>query len=229
MDKKVGIIGDIHCQDAKLAKIITYLKFNADKIVAVGDVVDGYGDCSNCIHMLKENGIMNVLGNHEKWLLNNELRNLKGATLKSSLRDQEIEYIKSLEEEIEFEFAGQRILLCHGISKNDMATVKPGDYGYGLEFNTDLWKVIGKKRYDIMIGGHSHQEMARKIANLVIINPGALENEDSANFGIINFDKREVKFFGVKDEEIIEIKIMGIPKSWQSLQSDAGGQAALAG
>jgi putative phosphoesterase len=213
MGIKLGILGDVHCQDVKLVLAINYLRNNADAIVCVGDIVDGTGDCSKCIDLLIENEILAVRGNHDAWLLANEMRSLNGAIRKEELSEKHIIYLSDLKAEVELSFARIKLLLCHGIGTNDMACIKPDDYGYGLECNEDLWKVIRKNRYQYMIGGHTHKEMVRKIEKLVIINPGSMDNATGSNFGIFDFEDNEMRCFNVLNNEITEIGKMGIMKS----------------
>lgn len=203
----IGVIGDIHCENAKLEMIIRYLKEQCEHILAVGDIVDGKGNCNHCIELLSNEKIKCVKGNHDKWLLEGIMRDLKNATKISDLSIKEIAYLRNLNEEYEIQINGNSIILCHGIGKNNMACIKPYDYGYGLENNQDLWRLIGQKKYNIMIGGHTHQEMIRKIENLTIINPGSLNSIEKSNFAIIDINSKGIEFYNVSENE--DIRSMG--------------------
>jgi len=211
---RIGIIGDIHCQDKKLEIAIAFLKANTDGILCVGDIVDGLGDCNRCIDLLKRNEVITVKGNHEKWIIKSEMRDIAGATRIKDLSAESIEYIRSLKDEIEIEENTTKMLLCHGIGKNDMACIKPEDYGYGLECNDALWDLIASNKYSIMIGGHTHEEMVRKIDRLTIINPGSMDKNDGSNFAIMDLIKNNVDFYLIKNKkEVSKIKQLEISES----------------
>jgi putative phosphoesterase len=211
---KIGIIRDIHCQDKKLEIAIDFLKTNTDGILCVGDIVDGLGDCNRCIGLLIRNKIIAVKGNHEKWIIKGEMRDMVGATRIEDLSAENIEYIKNLKDEIEIEENTTKMLLCHGIGKNDMACIKPDDYGYGLQCNDVLWDYIARSKYSIMIGGHTHEEMVRKIDGLTLINPGSMDKNNGSNFAIIDLFRNSVDFYSVDNQkEISKIKQLEIPES----------------
>ena len=71
--KRIAAIGDIHAEDELLEKAINFCREQVDQIVSVGDIVDGSGDVNRCCAILRENDIPAVRGNHERWLLNNEM------------------------------------------------------------------------------------------------------------------------------------------------------------
>ncbi|WP_084555209.1 metallophosphoesterase family protein [[Phormidium ambiguum] IAM M-71] len=49
----IGVIGDIHAEDKLLEKAVNFLKSkNVEKIVCVGDIVDGLGDVNECCNTL---------------------------------------------------------------------------------------------------------------------------------------------------------------------------------
>ena len=75
--RTVGIVGDIHCEAESLKTALRFLKeANVDLILAVGDIVDGKGDANECCRLLKEFGVATVRGNHERWFLRGEMRDL---------------------------------------------------------------------------------------------------------------------------------------------------------
>jgi len=200
--ERIGVVGDIHAQDERLEVTLEFLRKEAVPIMCTGDVVDGKGDVHKCISLLEEAGVETVLGNHDEWMLQNIMRDLtvEGSdgddtmhtTTLADLSGPEIRFMRSLPKTMSFLSACGNILLCHGVGENTMNKINPDDYGYAIEFNDDLQKIISEKRYKIMINGHSHKKMIKEIKGLVILNAGSLTREPG--FLIVDFKERVVHF-----------------------------------
>ena len=205
MKNRIGVLGDIHCQDKKLEIALKHLKGTVDKIFCVGDIVDGKGNCQACIDELIKYEVLAVRGNHDRWILNNEMREIQSFTKRNELSVENINYLKGLPQTLGLVLNGYRILICHGINKNDMAMLKPDDYGYGLECKNELWEVIKSDDFDLMLSGHTHQDMVRKIDRLWIVNAGSFDSEENANFIILDLENKLVQTLRVK-ENGVEVK-----------------------
>jgi putative phosphoesterase len=191
--RTLGIIGDIHCQDKHLKCAIEYLQGNGPTaIYCTGDIVDGQGDVHKCIEYLRAANVKLVLGNHDDWLLQNVARDLPEATQRNELSDDEIEYLEELPKTIEIETLKSHALLCHGFGENYMSKINPDDYGYAIESNIDLQKLIENGRYKLVINGHSHRKMIRNIQGLTVINAGSLIAEEGPSFMMIDLDEELV-------------------------------------
>src|SRR4051812_39336019 len=77
MLRRVAAIGDIHAESVSLELVLDYVSGQVEQIFAVGDVVDGLGDAARCCELLRGNNVEVVRGNHERWILNNEMRILR--------------------------------------------------------------------------------------------------------------------------------------------------------
>jgi len=84
------------------------------------------------------------------------------------------------------------VLLCHGVGENNMSKINPDDFGYAIEVNDDLQKLILCRKYKAIINGHSHKQMVREFNGLVVINAGSLVGKPG--FLIVDFGKSEVEF-----------------------------------
>ncbi|HBN77745.1 MAG TPA: hypothetical protein DD473_18440 [Planctomycetaceae bacterium] len=63
----IGVIGDIHGNLLALESAILQLeKKNVTEIVCLGDIIDGGGFDSECIELIRANGIQSVRGNHDE-------------------------------------------------------------------------------------------------------------------------------------------------------------------
>lgn len=201
----IGVIGDVHCEHELLKVTVDFLKKkDVEEIFCVGDLADGKGDINQCCNILKEEKIITVMGNHDRWLLNGEMRSLKEATLLKALSQKSKELIHSLPITVNFSTYSGMGLLCHGLAENNMAKVSPCDYGYAIESNTDLQKIIKEKKYNYIINGHTHKRMVRKFHNITIINAGTLKREHQPCFLIVDFIKKIVYFFAITKNNIVE-------------------------
>jgi predicted phosphodiesterase len=168
--------------------------------LCVGDIVDGPGDVDKCIRLLSENNVLTVLGNHDRWYLENTMRDLRDATTPKSLNKLSTQYLKELPETKELTTISGELLLCHGLDRNDMARLTPDDYGYGLEANVDLQNLIHQKKYKYIINGHTHYRMVRNINGLTIINAGTLSHLHNPCFLLADWEKQIVTFFDIKED-----------------------------
>jgi putative phosphoesterase len=189
-----GLIGDVHAQDDLLLQALEYfLAHHVDEILCVGDVVDGPGDANRCCHLLSEFNAITVRGNHDRWILNNEMRRLPDVQFLSELDDEAREFLAELPSIEEVATSQGLLLLCHGAGHNDMKTVSPDDYGYALEANFALQQTLREARFRFVVSGHSHLRMVRPIENLIWINPGALI-APTPSVATLDFRTRNIRF-----------------------------------
>lgn len=66
----IGIISDIHGNYPALKAVLQKLdKAGCQKIISLGDVVGYYCMVNECIHELRERNIINILGNHDNYII----------------------------------------------------------------------------------------------------------------------------------------------------------------
>ena len=208
----LGVIGDVHAEDVLLENAIKFLKSqNVEKIFCVGDVVDGCGDAEKCCKILLQEEIQVVRGNHDRWLLEGEMRDLQESTQLDSLSKSSDSFLSSLPRSYEFLTINGLALLCHGLGNNDMARLTPYDYGYSIEVNTDLQTLIKEQKYNYVFNGHTHYRMVRKFSDLTIINAGTLKREHNPVFLLVDLAQSLVKFYNfatnleIEEGEIVNL------------------------
>ena len=70
----VGLLGDIHAEDRLLEQALgVFRETGVTDVLCVGDVVDGEGDPNRCFDLLQDHGVICVAGNHERWMLSNDI------------------------------------------------------------------------------------------------------------------------------------------------------------
>src|SRR5687768_11513345 len=104
----VGLIGDVHAQSENLERALQHLrKANVEVILCTGDIPDGpyeNPDAVNiCIEMLQANDVAIVRGNHDRWLLANEVRGLPDLTPIETLTEASLTFIRNLPPTLSFD------------------------------------------------------------------------------------------------------------------------------
>lgn len=203
MLKRIAAIGDIHAEDELLDKAINFCRPQVEQIVSVGDIVDGSGDVNRCVALLRENNIPAVRGNHERWLLNNEMRLFADVHYQEDIEKENLQWLRRVPPTRVLESVRGNVLLCHGLGENDMKTLLPGDEGYALTSNEALEKLLYECDYRYVIKGHSHRRMVRRIDDVTFVNAGTLLQKHGPGFCIIDFGKQQVLFFDFINFEIV--------------------------
>ena len=132
---RAAALGDIHTEDLLLEQSLVFIRQQVDTILGVGDIVDGFGDVNRCCDLLRTNGVHVVRGNHERWLLNDEMRMLNDASKYADIRPDLIVWLETLPATLSFETPDGALLLCHGLGTNDMAKLLPDDFVRWLDYS----------------------------------------------------------------------------------------------
>jgi len=208
---RVGLIGDVHAEDAKLETVLAYFRDTADCVWCTGDIVDGTGDPSRCAELLSSNAAVVVRGNHDRWYMCGEARSLPYATKTGSLHSEAQLWLYKLPATVTMATPAGPVLLCHGIGDDDMATFEPKDHGYALEVNDVLRRVVGSGRWPIVVAGHTHRRMVREVGFTTWINVGTLRADHGPTFGILDTDALSMQFFDFGAEnQILPSEEIGI-------------------
>lgn len=190
---KIGLIGDVHAEDALLETALDWLlAVGVERILCTGDIPDGAGSVARCCALLRDRGVVVVRGNHERWLLAGTARTLPDASDAASLPAETREYLQRLPLTVTFDSPLGGVLLCHGLGDRDMAHVAPDDYGYALEVNDALGALIADPQVRWVVNGHTHRPMVRHFEGLTLVNAGTLHREHSPGCLLLDFDAREV-------------------------------------
>jgi predicted phosphodiesterase len=194
--RRAGLIGDVHAEHEALAFAIEQLKrLGAETLLQVGDIVDGAGDVNASIGLLREHRVLAVRGNHERWLLAGQARDLPDATRLGETSPESLDYLAKLPETREFRSPRGNVLLCHGLGRNDMVGIKPDTGSYDIAFNNELQTLIAERRYRFVINGHTHCSMLRTFGQLSIVNAGTLHRDNERAFTYVDFERGELVRF----------------------------------
>jgi predicted phosphodiesterase len=195
---RLGLIGDVHAEAARLAAALDFLREQAvEAILCVGDIVDGYDSVDRCYELLMRDKVAVVRGNHDRWLVEGQMRNLPEATLMESLSAGSRSLLASLPPTLRFDTVAGPLLLCHGLGSNDMRRLTPDDYGYALEVNEELNELIQQRQFRFIVNGHTHRRMVRHFPGLMVINAGTLYRDHDPCVALVDFNDAMVRFYKV--------------------------------
>ncbi len=69
----IGIISDIHGNFFALSAVLNELdRIGVDEVICLGDIGGYYCQINECCDLLRENNIFSLMGNHDRYLVNNE-------------------------------------------------------------------------------------------------------------------------------------------------------------
>jgi predicted phosphodiesterase len=183
--RRIGCIGDVHCEDALLAAAIAALRgLGVDAIVCTGDLADGAGDLERVVALLRDHDVHTVRGNHDRWLLAGELRTLSDATLAVSPAARA--WLAALPATRTLPTVAGGLRLCHGVDADDMLRLRPGTVGYDLEHMDALHALRRDPAVALMVGGHTHRAMSRRFDGLWVVNPGTLHRRYPQGLAVVD-------------------------------------------
>jgi predicted phosphodiesterase len=201
---KIGLFGDIHAEDERLAAALAHVQgLGATLLVSVGDIADGRGDLERTCELLEDHRVLTVRGNHDRWILAGELRDLPHAQRREDLSPRALAFLEGLPSTRELHTPLGKALVCHGVGHNDMKQLRPDHDGYELANNDELHALLAARTYTLLFGGHTHARMIRTFADtththeLTVINAGTFRAWDDPCFALVDFDRGVVDFFAI--------------------------------
>jgi predicted phosphodiesterase len=175
------LIGDIHAEDELLEAALAFAP-RAERVLSVGDIVDGVGDLVRCIDLLRAHDADVVSGNHERWVRQGQ------PFLPFAYSDDALAWIDALPPTREYQTPTGRLMLCHGVGDHDMVSFKPDMTGYALECLDEVWDLVHAGEHRWIAGGHTHVPMVRTLEGVTFLNPGTLVLDQEPGFMLANFE-----------------------------------------
>jgi predicted phosphodiesterase len=201
--RRIGVLGDVHCENAALKTALRHFeRERVEAVFAVGDLVDGPGDANETIALLQAAKVVAVSGNHERWVLANEMRTLPDATPRAELRAASVAYLRALPRTREFETVAGLGLLCHGVGDNDFVGVRPADADEVARALPELVQLENEGRIAFVVNGHTHRPMLRRIGRITLLNVGTLLSGHRPVCSVLDFEARRMTLFDVATSSV---------------------------
>jgi predicted phosphodiesterase len=195
---RIGVIGDIHTRADRLQWAIRVLEgHEVERIFATGDIVDGPQPeaVARVCQLLQAHRVTTLLGNHDRWFLDEQHRELPEATFLEDVDRATRAFLQGLPQVAELQTSLGPLLLGHGLGDNDMTCLYPYDHGPSLKNNTTLHAILQSTRYRYVVSGHTHLRMVRDIEGVTFINAGALHYTREPCCMLLDFEAKQAQFF----------------------------------
>lgn len=213
--RRVGIIGDVHTEDAFLDATLRFLRSvpALDALLCTGDIVTGPGDPTRCCALLADADVLTVRGNHDRWFFTVGAFHDPTDHFGEDVSDDARAFLAALPPTRAFDTPRGRLLLCHGLGDDDMAGVYPGDTGVALEANHRLHALVRREEFAIVVNGHTHRRMRKTIdGTLTILNAGTLRRDHGPGFLVADLETGGVECYNLTERgAIVPAEILTLP------------------
>jgi len=207
--RSITLIGDVHGNIHALEAILKDAESHGSAIIMnTGDFL-GYGAFpEQVVQLVKSKGALSVIGNFDLKVFRVHEKKEKGTESRTSAKSLGFEwaydnisddsrgYLRSLPQEIRFQTVRGVILMTHGSPDSLDEHLGPETPKRRLE---DIARSAGA---DIIVTGHSHRPMVRKVKGAVFINAGSVGRQDDgdprASYAIMRLRPFSVKHYRVE-------------------------------
>ena len=192
---KIGIIADIHSNIYGLKNILKELT-EVDTILCAGDIVGYYTFVNEVFDEFRKRNIRTILGNHDAYLLgalpvsaNLTVQHSIEYT-KKAINKENIDYLKKIKKaSLDIKIDGLKIRMYHGSPWNEFEEYVFPDYQ-----NFNKFRDIDA---DLIILGHTHWPMIKKVEKKTIINPGSCgqprDYNSKASYAILDTKTKNIQ------------------------------------
>jgi putative phosphoesterase len=169
---RLGIVSDIHCNAAGLARALQLME-DVDELICLGDSIYEYRFSNEVVRLLRDRGARVIVGNHEEVFFGPH-----GARARTNPAiDRELaDWLAGQPHRCELEMSGKRLLLIHSTPWEPRgAYIHPG---------SALLARFAEADADFVLYGHTHQQLVQRIGRVLVVNPGSAgDARDSRNGG----------------------------------------------
>jgi predicted phosphodiesterase len=182
---KIGVIADIHGNYLALAAVlrdIDALRPPPDRVVCLGDAIQGGPQPAEVARALRERGWPVVMGNADDWLITGQASEAEPVSAErqakldavrawslAQLAEADKAYIAGFTPTVEVPLeAGRKLLAFHGspASFDDLLLPTTSD--------EDFQRLLGAHAGHILCGGHTHLQQIRRLGDGFFFNPGSV-------------------------------------------------------
>jgi putative phosphoesterase len=200
---RVGLVGDIHGNDRALRAVLDAAgRADVDRLLVSGDLVGYYFGPRKVLDLLNSWQCTIVRGNHEamlaiargdpQYLAEVDARYGSGLRIAiSELGLDQLDFLCGLPHPLVVEIDGMRILLCHG---------SPWDFDHYIypDADSSLLARCALSNFDLVVMGHTHYPMLRKVGNATLVNPGSVgqarNRQPGAAWALLDTEDRSITF-----------------------------------
>jgi putative phosphoesterase len=158
---KLGIVSDLHCNIDGLDRALVAMG-PIDALLCLGDSINEFGFSNEVIGRLRDLDALTILGNHEEVFLG-----AAGVRARSraDIDPQSLDWLAGRPHRHELRIDGKRILMVHSTPWEPR-----GSYVMPTSAALDRF---GEADADIVLYGHTHRQLVRRIGRVLVVNPGS--------------------------------------------------------
>ncbi len=169
--RRVAFISDLHASLVALDAVLTDLDgLDVDEIICLGDIIDLGPQPRELLDRLHERGVRCIRGNHDpldEHPAHPGLLEIEDWT-REQLDDASMRELIELPLHLSLDLDGARVLCVHGSPRNDTDQILDSTPRETL----DGW--LAGHEFDVMVGGHTHVQLLRRLDARVIVNVGSV-------------------------------------------------------
>jgi putative phosphoesterase len=167
---KIGVLSDVHCNEAGLRQAFEILR-DVDELICLGDSIYEYRFSNEVVRLLRHRSVHTILGNHEEGFLGPQGSRARQAEwIDPSL----LGWLAERPRRLELTLGGKKLLVVHSTPWEPRGT-----YVYP---HSSLLVRFGEADADFVLYGHTHHQLTRRVGKVLVINPGSAgEARDSSN------------------------------------------------
>ena len=190
---RIGIVSDVHGNIAGLERALAAMGA-IDDLICAGDSIFQFRFANDAVNRLRALGALAIQGNHEETFFSRDGERARQAAW---IDREALDWLAALPLSLELERGGRRILVTHG------SPFEPR-YEYVYPHSPAL-KRFATLAADVVILGHTHQQMAERVGEVLVINPGSAgdprdhRNGRQLSCAVLDTDTLAVEFFDFPD------------------------------
>ncbi|MDO8669929.1 MAG: metallophosphoesterase family protein [Dehalococcoidia bacterium] len=169
---RIGIISDIHGNVSGLEQALEAMG-QVDEILCAGDLVYQYRFSNEVIEIVRSLGVKCVRGNHEDIIISHHGANLRAS---GTIKPENLRYITNLPIRFEEQIDGKKFYMVHGSPWDPLR-----EYVMPQDRRIEQMKEIDA---DVVVMGHTHFPMVRKVGKVLVINPGSCGDPRDHSYGL---------------------------------------------
>lgn len=173
----LGLVSDVHCNVAALDRALEDLTGRVDDILLAGDAVLQYRFSNEVVERVVSHRMTYIRGNHEAILLS---EHGKRALTNPAVRAGNVAIMATAPWSHERVVSGKKLLMVHGSPFDPYDEyLYPGSRGLAR---------CAELEVDLLVLGHTHIPMARRVGRTLVINPGSLgQGGDPDHPGMLSY------------------------------------------
>lgn len=182
----IAVISDIHGNFPALQAVMAEIEMSGcERTISLGDVAGYYCEVNECIDLLKEKGVINVMGNHDYYIVTNQpCPRSRSANLcldyqRRHITSRNIEWLKNSARRVDSDKGS----FVHGGWKDTLDE-------YVTNVREDYFE--GEKAR-FFFSGHTHIQSLESLGEICHCNPGSVgqprDNNPKAAFALFDGEK----------------------------------------